>query len=159
MRWLVLVGVVACGRHPGNGGGGDDDAGVVADGNRGSDATTDDATVADAARDASTIDAFPAVLDVHLNCHNDCTLIADPPSISVTAGTEFKVNWINVGDTECDVAKVDEFNHVPIILGLEPGMSYLDPVHAWCGQIFTGTFDFEIRICTIPSDIPVNCGA
>jgi len=158
-RICSCVCLVACSsRHPGNGGGGSDDAdaSVPTDG----DGTgPGDAVTGDAGRDAATVDAFPAVLDLRIDCHNDCTLIADPPSISVMAGTAFKVNWINVGDTECDVAKIDRFNQVPIILGLEPGMSYLDPVHEWCGQIFTGTFDFQIRICTIPSEIPVNCGA
>jgi len=157
---LVVVAVAACGsRHAGmNGDGGDDDDG--SHGPRdGSVAGADDAGVRDAGLDASLIDAFPAVLDLHINCRNDCVLVADPPSISVTAGTSFKVNWINVGDTECDVAKIDPFNAVPIILGLEPGMSYLDPVHDWCGQLFTGTFDFQIRICTLPSNIPVDCGS
>ncbi len=119
-----------------------------------------DATIVhDAALDAFVPDAFPSVLDVRIDCHNDCTLIAHPPSIAVTAGTSFQVNWINVGDTECDVAKIDQFNQVPIVLGLEPGTSYHDPVHDWCGTIFTGTFEFQISICTLPSYIPVNCGA
>jgi hypothetical protein len=86
-------------------------------------------------------------------------LVAQPSSISVMAGTEFQVNWINTGDTDCDVAKIDQFNHVPIVLGLEPGTSYHDTVHEWCGTLFTGMFEFEIRICTLPSYIPVNCGA
>ncbi|HVV84174.1 MAG TPA: hypothetical protein VHE35_13975 [Kofleriaceae bacterium] len=133
----------------------------------------DDASVADApAVDASVdtpvdapvdagpppVDAFPAVLDVRLDCRNDCVLVASPPSISVVAGTEFEVNWINTGDTECDVAKIDQFNQVPIILGLEPGTSYHDSVRRWCGT-FTGTFQFRISICTLPSYIPVDCGA
>jgi hypothetical protein len=108
-------------------------------------------TMQDASHDAATIDAFPAVLDVRIDCHNDCTLIAHPPSINVSAGTGFEVNWINVGDTVCDVAKIDQFNQVPIIIGLEPGTSYHDPVHTWCGAIFTGTFEFRIDICTLPS--------
>jgi hypothetical protein len=104
-------------------------------------------------------DAFPAVLDVRIDCHNDCVLHAMPSMISVPAGTSFQVNWINVGDTDCDVAKIDQFNQVPIILGLEPGTSYHDPVHDWCGTLFTGTFNFRISICTLPSYIPVDCGA
>jgi len=158
----VAVAVPACSsRHAGSPGGGDDGGGGDDDNTPGdgSIAGADDAGVRDAGQDASVIDAFPAVLDLHINCRNDCVLVADPPSISVTAGTSFKVNWINVGDTECDVAKIDPFNAVPIILGLEPGMSYLDPVHDWCGQVFTGTFDFQIRICTLPSNIPVDCGS
>ena len=68
------------------------------------------------------------------------------------------VNWINVGDTDCDVAKIDQFNQVPIIIGLQPGTSYHDTVHQWCGQ-FTGTFQFRVDICTVHNYIPVNCGA
>ena len=105
------------------------------------------------------VDAFPEVLDVRIDCHNTCTLVASPSSINVSAGTDFEVNWINVGDTDCDVAKIDQFNQVPIIQGLAPGTSYHDPVHTWCGAIFTGTFQFRIDICTLPSYIPVNCGA
>jgi hypothetical protein len=125
-----------------------------------SDAPADGHTAIDAARDAApTVDAFPAVLDVKLDCHNTCVLSATPAAINVHAGTSFQVNWINVGDTPCDVTKVDQFNHVPIIIGLDPGTSYHDPVHDWCGTQFTGTFDFEILICTEPNEIPVNCGA
>jgi hypothetical protein len=124
-------------------------------------ATNHDAAMTDATvtpHDAALPDAFPSKLDLHINCHNDCTLIANPPSISVSAGTQFTVNWINTGDTVCDVAKIDQFNQVPIVLGLEPGNSYWDNVREWCGS-FTGTFQFQISICTIPSYIPVNCGA
>ena len=71
---------------------------------------------------------FPAKLDVAINCHNDCKLIANPASIAVPAGTQFTVNWINTGDTDCDVAKIDQFNQVPIVLGLEPGTSYYDSI-------------------------------
>lgn len=158
MKWYGLLLLAACGSQPGlpdaTGAGDDDAAGADA-------AAGDDASVADAAAttpDATPAapDAFPGVLDVRIDCHNDCTLHANPASIAVPAGTEFEVNWINVGDTECDVAKIDEFNSVPIILGLEPGTSYHDAVRQWCGS-FTGTFEFEIRICTIPSYIPVDC--
>ncbi len=163
MRYLVVIVVVAaCGS------GGPHTTGTITD------ATSDTGSHADTAGSgsgssradamvvhdaAAMVDAFPSVLDVRIDCQNTCTLIAHPSAINVSAGTSFQVNWINVGDTECDVAKIDQFNHVPIILGLEPGMSYHDPVHDWCGTQFTGTFDFEIRICTIPSYIPVNCGA
>ena len=109
--------------------------------------------------DAATPDAaFPSKLDLQINCHNDCTLVATPPSIAVPAGTQFTVNWINTGDTDCDVAKIDQFNQVPIVIGLEPGTSYYDSVREWCGS-FTGTFEFRVTICTIPSYIPVDCGA
>ncbi len=114
-----------------------------------------DAKVIDA---PPTPDAFPAVLNVGIDCHNTCVLTANPPSINVKAGTGFEVNWINVGDTECDVAKIDQFNQVPIIIGLQPGTSHHDSVRTWCGQ-FTGTFNFRVSICTIHSYIPVNCNA
>jgi len=119
-----------------------------------------DATPADAALDAPpAIDAFPSTLDVRIDCHNDCTLHATPASISVMAGTGFTVNWINVGDTTCDVSKIDQFNQVPIVLDLGPGESYHDTVRTWCGTQFTGTFEFRVDICTLPSYIPVDCGA
>ena len=101
---------------------------------------------------------FPSKLDLHINCRNDCVLVANPASIAVPAGTEFTVNWINTGDTDCDVAKIDQFNQVPIIIGLEPGTSYYDNIREWCGM-FTGTFNFRVSICTIHSYIPVNCNA
>lgn len=111
--------------------------------------TTPDAAMPDAS-------GFPSKLDLHINCRNDCVLVANPSSISVPAGTEFTVNWINTGDTDCDVAKIDQFNQVPIVIGLQPGTSYYDSIRKWCGQ-FTGTFDFRVSICTIPSYIPVDC--
>ena len=95
---------------------------------------------------------------VRLTCRNDCVLVASPAAINVPTGTEFEVNWINTGDTECDVAKIDQFNQVPIILGLEPGTSYHDAVRRWCGP-FTGNFQFRISICTLPSFIPVDCSS
>ena len=157
-----LLLVAACGHRPERAPGdadttGDDDASLT-------DATapTDgdqDAMVDAKVVDASTLDAFPAVLDMRIDCHNTCVLVANPSAISVHAGTGFEVNWINVGDTDCDVAKIDQFNQVPIIIGLEPGTSYHDPVHTWCGTLFTGTFQFRVSICTIHSYIPVNCGA
>lgn len=109
----------------------------------------------DAAPDAG----FPAVLDLRIDCHNTCVLTAMPSRIDVPAGTAFEVNWINVGDTECDVAKIDSFNQVPIVIGLEPGTSYHDTVREWCGALFTGTFNFRVSICTIHSYIPVDCSA
>lgn len=159
---LVALTAAACGSHgprtpgaPGTDAAGPDtaphDDAAPADGPR---------VMADAALDApSAIDAFPAVLDVRIDCHNTCVLTANPSAINVSAGTSFQVNWINVGDTDCDVAKVDQFNQVPIVLGLAPGTSYHDSVRDWCGTQYTGTFQFEISICTIPSYIPVNCGA
>lgn len=154
MRYAILVVLAACGGRPDSGepggdGGTDPDA-LAAD-----DAMTGDAsTLADAAPPDAP--AFPAKLDVGINCRNDCVLIANPAAIAVPAGTEFTVNWINTGDTECDVAKIDPFNQVPIIIGLEPGTSYHDSVREWCGA-FTGTFQFRVTICTIHSYIPVDC--
>jgi hypothetical protein len=165
VRLLVVLWLTgACGtRRPAQSDAGPrDDASARGDAGARSDAARHDdaATSHDAPHDAlAAIDAFPAVLDVRIQCRDDCVLIAQPPSIAVTAGTGFQVNWINTGDTDCDVAKIDAFNHVPIVLGLAPGTSYHDAVHEWCGALFTGTFQFEIRICTVPSYIPVNCGA
>jgi hypothetical protein len=163
MRFVALVAVTAaaCGSHGPHDPGGASDASHADTGSAHDDAGTIDGTaMVDAPRDAQALpDAFPAVLDVRIDCHNTCVLTANPAAINVMAGTSFQVNWINVGDTECDVSKVDQFNHVPIIIGLEPGMSYHDAVRDWCGTQFTGTFNFEIDICTIPSYIPVNCGA
>jgi hypothetical protein len=160
VRLVLVMGVAACGAH-----GPHDPPGTTGDATLDPDALHppgDGAAVLDAALDAAVDaprpDAFPAVLDLRIDCHNDCTLHATPPSIAVQAGTSFQVNWINVGDTDCDVAKIDQFNQVPIIIGLEPGTSYHDPVHDWCGTLFTGTFDFRVSICTLPSYIPVDCG-
>ena len=154
---IALLVTAACGSHPDSSSPGRD-AEVTADGSSidaGGDASATDAA---AQADAATPDAyvFPSKLDLRINCRNDCVLVANPASISVPAGTEFKVNWINTGDTDCDVAKIDQYNQVPIIIGLEPGTSYYDSVRAWCGP-YTGTFQFRISICTIPSYIPVNC--
>lgn len=163
MRRILVLGLVlagACGsKHglPTDAPSADDDGGVT-DASPGDDAIAD--AMADAKQlDAMTTDAFPAVLDMRIDCHNTCVLTATPSAINVSAGTGFEVNWINVGDTDCDVAKIDQFNQVPIIIGLEPGTSYHDPVHTWCGSLFTGTFQFRINICTQPNYIPVNCGA
>jgi len=63
-------------------GGGDDD------GNPGShdDAMAhDDAHPADAHGDATRCPRLPGLLDVRLDCHNDCTLIANPSAINVSA--------------------------------------------------------------------------
>jgi hypothetical protein len=155
---FAVLFAAACGSHadPGT-----HDAGVTGD------ASADAAVLVDAPADATSVTvhdaapdafAFPSTLDLHINCRNDCVLVANPASIAVPAGTEFTVNWINTGDTDCDVAKIDQFNQVPIIIGLEPGTSYHDTVREWCGS-FTGTFQFRISICTIPSYIPVNCNA
>jgi hypothetical protein len=163
MRLAIVFVLTACGSSadtvdPGRDASADSDPSVDA-------AAVYDAMASDAAStppDAVTPDApppFPSKLDLKINCRNDCVLIANPSSIAVPAGTEFTVNWINTGDTECDVAKIDQFNQVPIIIGLEPGTSYHDSIRKWCGSLFKGTFSFRVTICTIHSYIPVDCDA
>lgn len=161
MRLAIVLLLAACGSRsdttdPGRDGGTSSTGDAVTDvGDLDDAAAPGDA--ASAAPDATPDAGFPSKLDLKINCRNDCVLIADPSSITVPAGTEFTVNWINTGDTECDVAKIDQFNQVPIVLGLEPGTSYYDSIRTWCGQ-FTGTFEFRVTICTIHSYIPVDCG-
>jgi hypothetical protein len=158
---LALVLLAACGVRPTTA---DPRQDARTNGDSSADSGADhDATTAMDAHvplDAAPPDApsFPYKLNLGINCHNDCSLVANPASIAVPAGTKFTVNWINTGDTDCDVAKIDQFNQVPIIIGLEPGTSYYDSIREWCGQ-FTGTFNFRVTICTIHSYIPVNCGA
>lgn len=157
---LVLV-VTACGSERGklpDAPGGSGDAPVAEDAPPGGDGPTADAAPPDAPLDAFVPDAFSGLQDIRIDCHNTCVLASVPARIDVPAGTSFEVNWRNVGDTDCDVTKHDPFNNVPIIIGLQPGTSYHDTVHQWCGP-FTGTFQFRIYVCTIPSDIQVNCGA
>lgn len=105
-------------------------------------------------------DLADGVLDVTIIAHDDCTITTMPASISVPEGTEFTVNWISAATsaTNVDVAKIDAFNAVPIIVDMEPGTSYHDEVRVWCGMLFTGTFDFEITSCFDPQLIPVDCG-
>ena len=164
MRLAIVLAVAACGSRA-------DTADPGRDAQTGADSTVDPAD-AHASNDATPADApavpvdvlppdappFPSKLDLQINCRNDCVLVANPSSIAVPAGTKFTVNWINTGDTECDVAKIDQFNHVPILIGLEPGTSYHDSIREWCGP-FTGTFNFRVTICTIHSYIPVDCDA
>src|SRR5258706_1425746 len=101
VRFAALVAAGACGRSHAQPDAVDDRRdGAVVDAR-----ATSDGAPHDAATDAAAVDAFPAVLDVHIQCRNDCVLVAQPPSITVTAGTSFQVNWINTGDTICDVNK------------------------------------------------------
>ena len=159
MRLAIVVLLAACGSKPAS----DTDDPPGGDGDVDAASTTDDASSMPIDAPPTNIDAaspdapaFPSKLDLKINCRNDCVLVANPASIAVPPGTKFTVNWINTGDTECDVAKIDQFNHVPIIIGLEPGTSYHDSVREWCGQ-FKGTFNFRVSICTIHSYIPVDC--
>ena len=164
MRLAILLAVAACGSKaadPRDGGLTEDSAlgdaaEEMGDGSTMVDAKMPDATAMPDAAAAIDAPAGTGKLDLRINCRNDCTLIANPSSIAVPAGTKFTVNWINTGDTDCDVAKIDQFNHVPIIIGLEPGTSYHDSIREWCGA-FTGTFNFRVTICTIHSYIPVDC--
>jgi hypothetical protein len=159
MRLAIVLLIAACGSRPDVG---DPSRDAQPSGDSAHDAQEiADATASDGpstTADAGTPDApaFPYKLNLQINCRNDCVLIANPSSIAVPAGTKFTVNWINIGDTDCDVAKIDQFNQVPIIIGLEPGTSYYDSVREWCGM-FTGTFNFRVSICTIHSYIPVDC--
>ena len=100
------------------------------------------------------------VLDIGIIAHNDCTFTVTPSSITVTEGTEFTVNWVSspASEVEFDIAKIDPFNHVPIVIGMEPGTSYHDDIREWCGTLFTGTFDFRLTSCHDPLYIPVDCG-
>ncbi len=100
------------------------------------------------------------ILDVTIIAHNDCTFTVNPASITVPEGTDFTVNWISSGSSEVefDIAKIDMFNQVPIILGMEPGTSYHDDIREWCGDLFTGTFDFRLTSCFEDHYIPVDCG-
>jgi hypothetical protein len=124
--------------------------------------TTDDgaATSEDGSGSDEGGDLDDGILDVTIIAHDDCTITTMPASITVPEGTEFTVNWISAATSEApvDVAKIDAFNAVPIILGMEPGTSYHDEVREWCGDLFTGTFDFEITSCFEPHYIPVDCG-
>jgi hypothetical protein len=163
VRHLAILVVVASGcGHPRDSSDPGRDSGVASDDSNGDNVDAADASATNDSSTSATADAgpdafvFPSKLDLKINCRNDCVLIASPASIAVPAGTEFTVNWINTGDTECDVAKIDQFNQVPIIIGLEPGTSYHDSVREWCGA-FTGTFNFRVSICTIHSYIPVDC--
>lgn len=110
--------------------------------------------------DAALPDAGGAArYDVTILVDNFCNVTATPASIGVPMGTAFTVNWINSGasDSEVDIAKIDQFNQVPIVIGLEVGNSYHDNIREWCGAIFTGTFSFRITGCFDPYYLDVDC--
>ena len=134
-----------------------DDGSTSADASTG--ATDDGVMTTDGSSSESGDDLDDGILDVTIIAHDDCTITTIPASITVPEGTEFTVNWISAATSEApvDVAKIDQFNAVPIILGMEPGTSYHDEVREWCGDLFTGTFDFEITSCFDPQYIPVDC--
>jgi hypothetical protein len=100
------------------------------------------------------------VLDVSIFVANDCEVSTTPASITVPLGTSFTVNWTNLGASAspADVDKIDQYNQVPIVIGLAEGESYHDTVREWCGQLFTGIFWFRITGCYDPYLLEVNCG-
>ncbi|MBK6921062.1 MAG: hypothetical protein IPH07_26940 [Deltaproteobacteria bacterium] len=122
-------------------------------------ASGDSGTTFETGGSSSGGDLQDGVLDVTFVAHDDCTFTITPPSIAVPIGTEFTVNWISSAASvvEADIAKIDQFNQVPIIIGMEPGTSYHDEVRVWCGELFTGTFDFRLTSCYDPVYLPVDC--
>jgi hypothetical protein len=138
-----------------------DDADSSSDGAGSSDGGDTTASIDDGSSSGGDDDLADGILDITIISHDDCTFTTMPASISVPEGTEFTVNWISSGasEVEFDVAKIDQFNAVPIILGMEPATSYHDEVRVWCGDLFTGTFDFSLTSCFDPQYIPVDCSA
>ena len=98
----------------------------------------------------------PLTFDVRVLADGFCDMLSfDPPSISVPAGTEFTVRWINA--TGCTEIDIDKSGTVPIVLGLPVGDSYHDTIRRWCG-IFTGTFSFRAYYApSYPFSLPVDC--
>jgi hypothetical protein len=129
-----------------------------ADAAEGADGGVDAADAADAAVDAGA-DANGGTLVIRVDPRNDCTVTTVPPSpIKIPAGQWFHATFINVGEISTDIDKRDPFNLVPLVLGLEPGMTYADTIRPWC-QGFSGKFWFEITPCEhSPSDLEVDCG-
>jgi hypothetical protein len=110
--------------------------------------------------DASVPDAGGAErFDVVIVVDNFCNVTTTPATIGVPMGTAFTVNWINsaASDSEVDIAKIDQFNQVPIVIGLEIGNSYHDNIREWCGNLFSGTFSFRITGCFDPHYLDVDC--
>ncbi len=99
------------------------------------------------------------VIDVMIFVQNNCDVVTTPASIAVPMGTGFTVNWIHApgSNSNADIAKIDQFNAVPIVIGMEPGMSYHDTVRTWCGNLFSGTFSFRITGCFDPYYLDVDC--
>lgn len=95
---------------------------------------------------------------VDIYVHHTCDVSTTPASISVPAGSTFTVNWVNSSSSASpvDVAKIDAYNTVPIVLDLGAGESYHDDIREWCG-IFTGTFSFRITGCYEPYYLDVDC--
>jgi hypothetical protein len=128
------------------------------DGSKTADGGADGAGADDAAVDAG-VDANGGTLLIKVNPRNDCTVTTIPPSpIHIPAGQWFHATFLNVGEISTDIAKRDQFNVVPLVLGLDPGMTYADTIRPWC-QGFSGKFWFEITPCeNSPYDLEVDCG-
>jgi hypothetical protein len=128
------------------------------DGSQGADGGADGSGTEDAASDAGA-DANGQTLVIRVNPRNDCTVTTTPPSpIKIPAGQWFYATFINVGEISTDIAKRDQFNVVPLVLGLEPTMTYADTIRPWC-QGVSGKFWFEITPCeNSPYDLEVDCG-
>jgi hypothetical protein len=129
-----------------------------ADGSGAADGGADGSGAADAALDAGA-DANGETLVIRVDPRNDCTVTTIPPSpIHIPAGQWFHATFINVGEISTDIDKRDQFNVVPLVLGLDPGMTYADTIRPWC-QGFSGKFWFEITPCqNFPYDLEVDCG-
>ncbi len=98
----------------------------------------------------------PATYDVRVLADGFCDELSfDPASISVPAGTELTVRWINA--TGCTDIDIDMGGTVPIVIGLESGSSYHDTIREWCGT-YTGTYTFRAYYApSYPFTLPVDC--
>jgi hypothetical protein len=128
------------------------------DGARTADGGADGAGAEDAGVDAG-VDANGETIVIRVNPRNDCTVTTTPPSpIKIPAGQWFYATFVNVGEISTDISKRDPFNVVPLVLGLDPGMTYADTIRPWC-QGVSGKFWFEITPCqNSPYDLEVDCG-
>lgn len=130
-----------------------------------SDASSGDASIGDrfiadsAAPDVEPDADVSDLFDVHIFVANNCDVTTTPASITVPAGTAFTVHWFNeaTSASNADIAKIDPFNQVPIVIGLEPGNDYHDQIREWCGTLFQGMFDFRITGCFDPYYLLVDC--
>ncbi len=100
------------------------------------------------------------VLEIGIIAHNDCTFTVEPSSIAIAKDEEFTVNWVSspASEVEFDIAKIDAFNQVPIVIDMTPGYSYHDEVRVWCSFPGTEPFNFRLTSCHDPVYIPVDCG-
>jgi hypothetical protein len=87
-------------------------------------------------------------------------VIANPSSIAVAPGVGFYATFVNLvaSDIETNIDKIDQFNSVPLVIGLPPGDTYADTIREWCG-IFTGTFSFRFDPCggSVFTYLDVDC--